>query len=51
MKQVEKNISKVEAMLEKYSKNDDIDVVLLPEMAFTGYHFKNKEDIELYLEK
>jgi len=38
-------------LLEKYSREDEIDVVLFPEMAFTGYHFKDKEDIESFLEK
>lgn len=41
MKQIEKNISRAEGFLKKYSKDDEIDVVLFPEMAFTGYHFKN----------
>jgi predicted amidohydrolase len=28
-----------------------IDIILLPEMAFTGYSFKDKDDIWDYLEE
>lgn len=34
----------------KYTKNDKIDVIMLPEMAFTGYTFKNAEDVLPYAE-
>ena len=34
----------------KYNKNDKLDVILFPEMAFTGYTFKNREDIKDYCE-
>lgn len=29
----------------KYNKNDKIDILLLPEMALTGYTFKDRNDI------
>lgn len=45
LKQVKKNMQKVESGLEKYNKNDMIDVILLPEMALTGYTFASREDI------
>ena len=45
LKQLEKNMKTVEEMLKKYTKEDAIDVVLLPEMAFTGYKFDDIEDL------
>lgn len=35
----------------KYTKADKVDVILLPEMAFTGYTFKDAEDILPYAEE
>ena len=34
----------------KYSQTDALDVVVMPEMIFSGYSFINKEDIKPYLE-
>lgn len=39
-----KTIQRVQISLEKYSEKDKIDVVLFPEMAFTGYNFKDPSD-------
>jgi len=54
-KKVEENISKAEKLLEKYyndnNTNSKIDVVVFPEMAFTGYIFKDKNDVECCLEE
>jgi protein N-terminal amidase len=43
-KEPKKNIEKVRTSLEKYSSKDEIDVILFPEMAFTGYSFQSVED-------
>ncbi|KAI8388369.1 carbon-nitrogen hydrolase [Radiomyces spectabilis] len=42
-------MSTVDTMLEKYQPGD-MDVLVLPEMAFTGYVFKTLEEIAPYLE-
>ena len=44
------NIKKAEETLSKYTTKDELDVVQLPEMPFTGYFFKDREDIRPYLE-
>jgi predicted amidohydrolase len=38
---LEANFKKVEKMLTKYTEKDNIDIVMLPELALTGYLFKN----------
>jgi protein N-terminal amidase len=48
---IKTNINTVERLLEKYNKDDEIDVILFPEMALTGYIFDSKEDVEPYLEE
>jgi protein N-terminal amidase len=48
---VKTNIEKVEKLLEKYGEEDKIDVIVLPEMALTGYIFYNVDDINQYLEE
>ncbi|KAI9141925.1 carbon-nitrogen hydrolase [Paraphysoderma sedebokerense] len=51
LKQVESNIAKVEELLERAALTEnEIDVLLLPEMAFTGYVFTSKSDVEPYAE-
>lgn len=45
MKEVKKNMQRVESGLMKYNKNDKIDVLMLPEMALTGYTFADRDDI------
>lgn len=30
----------------RYNKNDKIDILMLPEMALTGYTFKDRDDIK-----
>ena len=47
-KNIKKNIEILTKMIEPYSKNDNIDIVLFTEMALTGYFFDSKEDIEPY---
>ena len=44
------NMKKLTVSLEKYSDKSKIDVLLLPEMVFSGYHFKDAADIEPCLE-
>ncbi|KAI8333089.1 carbon-nitrogen hydrolase [Chlamydoabsidia padenii] len=45
----QKNMVKADELLESY-KVGDIDILVLPEMAFTGYVFKSIEEIDPYLE-
>lgn len=40
----ETSIDRVSASLEKYSALDHLDVVCLPELAFTGYNFEDKQE-------
>ncbi|RHZ84067.1 hypothetical protein Glove_86g173 [Diversispora epigaea] len=47
--EIEKNQNFASGLLESY-KPGDIDILVLPEMAFTGYMFKSKEHIKPYLE-
>jgi protein N-terminal amidase len=47
--EVERNQKFASRLLEKY-RPGDIDVLVLPEMAFTGYVFKDKNHIKPYLE-
>ena len=47
-KEIKQNIKDLSEMLNKYSENDKIDIVLFTEMALTGYFFDSKEDIEPY---
>ncbi|KAK6461744.1 carbon-nitrogen hydrolase [Scheffersomyces coipomensis] len=49
--QIESNIVKVKQLLSKAIKRDhldekSIDMIVLPELAITGYNFKNKQEIE-----
>ena len=37
-------------MLSDFSLSDNIDILILSEMVFTGYKFLNKDDISPYLE-
>ncbi|ORX51230.1 carbon-nitrogen hydrolase [Hesseltinella vesiculosa] len=45
----ESNIEKADRLLADYQQGD-IDVLVLPEMAFTGYVFHTKSEVEPYLE-
>ncbi len=38
------NIKRMQVSLEKYSPKDGFDVVVFPEMSFTGYNFKDQKD-------
>ena len=44
------NIKQAEQTLSKYTDQDKLDVINMPEMPFTGYYFKDREDIRPYLE-
>ncbi len=50
-KEITNNIKHVDSSLTRYSTKDELDVVIFPEMAFTGYCFKDKEDIKPVLEE
>jgi protein N-terminal amidase len=50
-KKIDENIQKAQKLLDEYDKNDNIDIIVFPEMAFTGYIFKDKNDIESCLEE
>ncbi|KAG0045956.1 Carbon-nitrogen hydrolase [Gryganskiella cystojenkinii] len=47
--EVQRNINHATKMI-AHLKPEDVDVLVLPEMAFTGYVFKNKDHIRPYLE-
>jgi len=48
--QVEENITRANTILSKLPKSSPIDLLILPELAFTGYNFPNKTAISPYLE-
>ncbi len=37
-------IERVQISLDKYSEKDAFDIVIFPEMTFSGYNFKDKAD-------
>ena len=39
---IDSNIEKLTSSLGRYTDKDQFDVILLPEMALTGYNFKSK---------
>lgn len=43
-KQKEKTIQRIRKSLDLYSKNDELDIIVFPEMSFTGYNFKDQAD-------
>ena len=43
-KRKKENIAKFDEHLQFYANDDNIDIVLFPEMTFTGYDFKDYED-------
>jgi predicted amidohydrolase len=47
-KDKEKNVERMSISLEKYSKDDHIDIVCFPELAFVGFNFENQKDAEPY---
>jgi protein N-terminal amidase len=49
-KDPEHNMKRAEVSLKKYSEKDELDVIFFAEMAFTGYCFKNREDVKPYCE-
>ncbi|KAH8664184.1 hypothetical protein BX600DRAFT_512245 [Xylariales sp. PMI_506] len=46
---VDNNLHRADAVLSK-ANPDDLDLLLLPELAFTGYNFKSLQDISPFLE-
>jgi len=44
-------MQKAESILSEISEKDNVDILVLSEMVFTGYKFANIKDIEPYLEK
>ncbi|KAL7797609.1 carbon-nitrogen hydrolase [Trichoderma ceciliae] len=49
---VENNLNKADAVLNQADPNDlDLDLLVLPELAFTGYNFKSLTHISPYLEE
>jgi protein N-terminal amidase len=48
---IDQNIKKIDTLLDKYTEEDKIDILLFPEMALTGYIFDNKDDVLPYLEE
>ncbi|KAL6854206.1 carbon-nitrogen hydrolase [Trichoderma novae-zelandiae] len=49
---VENNLSKADAVLNEADSDDlDLDLLVLPELAFTGYNFKSLGHISPYLEE
>lgn len=49
-KNVQKSMTKADQLLEELSDKDQIDILVLSEMVFTGYKFKDRADIEPYTE-
>ena len=39
------NIDRFDKHLQQYTPADRIDIVVFPEMSFTGYNFENAEEI------
>lgn len=50
-KDIEHNIKRAENSLSRYTESDQLDVILFPETVFTGYVFKDKEDVKPCLEE
>lgn len=43
-KKREENIARFDELLQFYSEEEQIDIILFPEMSFTGYDFKDYKD-------
>jgi predicted amidohydrolase len=37
-------IERIGVSLQKYTKHDKLDIIVFPEMSFTGYNFASNED-------
>ncbi|CEJ80994.1 Putative Carbon-nitrogen family protein [[Torrubiella] hemipterigena] len=46
---IENNLNRADAVLQK-ANTEDLDLLVLPELAFTGYNFKSLQDISPFLE-
>jgi len=42
----DENIKKVEKLIQKYQRSHLIDIIVFPEMAFTGYNFESIDEIK-----
>lgn len=49
--QVQENINRANTIISKLPSNNGIDLLVLPEFAFTGYNFPNPETLKPYLEQ
>lgn len=49
--ELEKNKSKIKSLLSKVFQNTPVDLIILPELAITGYNFKSSQDIDAYLDR
>lgn len=47
---VDNNLSRADSVLLKATDTDKLDVILLPELAFTGYNFASRHAIQPFLE-
>ncbi|KAL1909008.1 hypothetical protein Sste5344_005139 [Sporothrix stenoceras] len=47
---VDNNLNRADAVLNKAQEVEDLDLLVLPELAFTGYNFKSLAEISPYLE-
>ncbi|XP_044717222.1 carbon-nitrogen hydrolase domain-containing protein [Hirsutella rhossiliensis] len=48
---IDNNLNRADAVLSKASPDEsDLDLLVLPELAFTGYNFKSLQDISPFLE-
>ena len=48
---IQASMTKVDALLEKYDAESNIDVLVLPELSFQGGFFYSKEEVLHYSEK
>ena len=44
-KETAQSIASFKDELKNYTPEDRIDIVIFPEMSFTGYNFKDKDDV------
>ncbi|KAM3139017.1 hypothetical protein pb186bvf_008828 [Paramecium bursaria] len=45
------NIKRINISIQKYTKADNLDLIMFPETALVGYYYKQAKDIEPYLEE
>ncbi|KAF4489859.1 Protein N-terminal amidase [Colletotrichum fructicola Nara gc5] len=47
---IDNNLNRADSVLSKANNTDDLDLLVLPELAFSGYNFKSLQQISPYLE-